>query len=281
MRNQSALPLAHCDIFTWIQQRLTTASQGAKSEVDRKDDSFEREWRGRFERFGRTYDEDHLVSGWSAAGLERRMSLFRQIIDSLGPSNNLEVLDLGCGAGSYVRLLTGMGHRVVGLDYALSSLQRAIAADPEQQGHYVAGTAYHLPFRSARFNMVVSIGVLQALGNMERALSEMMRVLRPDGFLVLEFLNTFEAPYALSSALAWMSGREIRVRRYSVLRVARTLAENDMKLTCRVGVYLPPRRFPWLSRYMGQGRIFRTLEKIPGFAFAFAHAFLLVCQQRR
>jgi ubiquinone/menaquinone biosynthesis C-methylase UbiE len=40
--------------------------------------------------------------------------------------------------------------------------------------------------------MVVSIGVLQALASPEQALDEMVRVLRPKGLLVVEFLNAFE-----------------------------------------------------------------------------------------
>ncbi len=104
-----------------------------------------------------------------------------------------QILDLGCGAGNYVRFLADIGHRVVGLDYSLPSLRRASGCGLENRsGHYVGGDAYRLPFCSEYFDLVISIGVLQALGSPERALDEMVRVLRPKGLLVIEFLNAFE-----------------------------------------------------------------------------------------
>ena len=47
---------------------------------------FERQWKGRFEKFATRHEPDHLVSGWSAAGLRRRMATFEGLLDgaSLG-----------------------------------------------------------------------------------------------------------------------------------------------------------------------------------------------------
>ncbi|MGH7398752.1 MAG: class I SAM-dependent methyltransferase, partial [Candidatus Rokuibacteriota bacterium] len=145
---------------------------------------FDAEWRSRFERFGRTHRDEAEVSGWSATGLRRRLELFATILPRLPLPSSARILEVGCGAGSYVRLLGGLGHRPVGLDYSRPSLARALASDPGGKGRYVAGDTYGLPFREATFDMVMSIGVLQALSDPERALDEMARLLSPGGVLL-------------------------------------------------------------------------------------------------
>ena len=150
---------------------------------------FEAEWRARFERFARAHDDEALISGWSAAGLRRRVQLFGALLPALGVPEGGAALDLGCGGGTYVRLLAGLGHRAVGLDYSLPSLARALGADPGGKARYLAAEAYALPFGGGAFDLVLCIGVLQALAEPARAIGEMARVLRPGGVLVVEALN--------------------------------------------------------------------------------------------
>ncbi len=88
--------------------------------------TFERQWRSRFERFATGHEEEHQVSGWSAVGLRRRVALFQQLLDGGLFRPGARLLELGCGAGTYVRLLAKSGYPVVGLDYSLPSLERAL-----------------------------------------------------------------------------------------------------------------------------------------------------------
>ncbi len=237
--------------------------------------TFEEEWRRRFEHFAQGHDADHLVSGWSDNGLRRRLSLFRELFRGRLPAA-ARILDLGCGAGTYVRFLVGLGHQVIGLDYSLPSLNRALAADPKQVGRYAGGEAYNLPFSSERFDLVVSIGVLQALGRPERALDEMIRVLRPKGFLVVEFLNAFELVALARSAGDRISGRTARLHSYSPFQVRRWLAQRGLRVVRRAGVYLPPRRFPWLEGIFDCKAVVHLMESVPGLFLVGAHALLLV-----
>ncbi len=237
--------------------------------------TFEKEWQERFERFAQSHDSDHLVSGWSDNGLRRRLSLFSELFRGRLPAA-AQILDLGCGAGTYVRFLAGLGHKVVGLDYSLPSLNRALAADPKQVGRYAGGEAYNLPFSNERFDLVVSIGVLQALGRPERALDEMIRVLRPKGFLVVEFLNAFELVALARSVGDRINGRPARLRTYSPFQVHRWFARRGFKLIRRTGVYLPPRRFPWLEGIFDCKTVLHFMESVPGLSLAGAHAFLIV-----
>ncbi len=237
---------------------------------------FESEWRARFERFGRTSAEEHEVSGWSAEGLGRRIRLFERMVPGFPLPKGARILELGCGAGTYVRHLAGLGHWVVGVDYAMPSLQRAVEADPGRKGHYVAADGYDLPFRPASFDLVVCIGVLQALSRPERIFDEITRLLRPRGILVVEALNPLELPAMARRLREMMGGRPPRVRAYRSSRVRHWLEQRNTRLLRRVGVYLPPRRFPGLGRLLDRPAVIRLLEGIPGGPLLGAHAFWLV-----
>jgi ubiquinone/menaquinone biosynthesis C-methylase UbiE len=241
--------------------------------------AFEAEWRARFERFARTYDGEAAISGWSETGLRRRVETFGALLRSVSVPPAARVLDLGCGAGTYVRLLATLGHRVVGLDYSLPSLARAVDADRAGQGRYLAAEAYALPFEGEAFDMVVCIGLLQAVGHPERALDEMVRVLRPGGILVVEALNA-----RTMLALAWRTRERIRgmpprLRTYDARQLARWLTERGLHLVRRVGICLPPRRLPGLARLLALRPVQGAVEAWSGLASRVAHTFLFVAEK--
>ncbi len=94
----------------------------------------------------------------------------------LGPGRT--VVDLAAGTGKLTRLLVGTGARVV----AVEPLAEMRALIPE--GEVLDGTAEDLPLPAAAADVVT---VAQALHwfDLDRALPEIHRVLRPDGWLVL------------------------------------------------------------------------------------------------
>jgi SAM-dependent methyltransferase len=238
--------------------------------------AFDAQWRARFERFGRTYTEEHEVSGWSAEGLARRLRLFARVLSRLPLPQHAHVLELGCGAGTYVRYLAGLGHSVVGVDYAVPSLGRAVEADPGRKARYVAGDGYDLPFRPASFDLVVCIGVLQASSRPERIVDEITRTVRPRGLVVLEALNALELPALARRLGERVAGRPPRLHAHPPARVRNWLERRNTRLVRRVGVYLPPRRLPGLARLLDRPPVIPLLERIPGGALLAAHAFWLV-----
>lgn len=237
---------------------------------------FDAAWRARFERFGQTHAEEHAVSGWSAEGLARRFRLFGSVLGSLPMPARADMLELGCGAGTYVRYLAGLGHSVVGVDYARSSLGRAVEADPGRKGRYVAADGYDLPFRPASFDLVVCIGVLQASGGPERILDEIARITRPGGFVVVEALNAFELPRMTRRLAERIAGRPPRLHAHPPSRVRRWLEARHTRLVRLVEVYLPPRRLPWLGRLLDQPPVSSLLERVPATGLLGAHAFWFV-----
>jgi len=237
---------------------------------------FERQWQIRFEKFATRHQPDHLVSGWSAAGLRRRVATFEGLLDQglLGAGGR--VLELGCGAGTYVRLLAKRAHPVVGLDYSLPSLGRAVAADPSQAGRYVGGDAARLPFQDRSFQAVTCIGVFQALDHPETALGEIARILEPGGVAVVETLNPWD-PLAGFRRLSTFVRREpTRLRYASPRTIERIMVSGGLHPVRRLGILLPPRSLPGLDRTLGWPWLVGILEKVPGIRAMAPHAYWIV-----
>jgi SAM-dependent methyltransferase len=243
-------------------------------------DAFEREWRARFERFARGHAQEHLVSGWSEQGLRRRVAAVGRLVQGHLDPAPLRILDLGCGAGTYVRLFASLGHRVVGFDYSGPSLKRARDGDPGGAGTYVQGEAYRLPFRPSSFDAVIAIGIFQALSSAEHAIDEILRVVRPGGWTVLETLNAASAVSVARHSLARLKGRRDPVRCYSPFRVKRWLRERGADPLRQLGIYVPPRGAPWLGAAFEPSALPAVAEALPGVPLVAAHAFLTLARRR-
>ncbi len=241
--------------------------------------SFDAEWRARFERFARNHEDEAGVSGWSSVGLRRRLALFFSVLATLDLPQGGTALDLGCGAGTYVRLLADHGHRVIGVDYSLPTLGRAQAVDSGAAGRYLCADCYDLPFAKEAFDLVVCIGVLQAVGQPMAILTEIQRVLRPGGVLVVEALNG----RALATIAADLGRRfrrlPVRVRAYPPALVRGWLAAPGFQLDTRESLWLPPRRFPRLASLLDSRVVSGIVQAAPWLATALAHSFLFIARK--
>ncbi|WP_432478675.1 class I SAM-dependent methyltransferase [Nocardioides sp. GXQ0305] len=102
----------------------------------------------------------------------------------LGDVAGRDVLEVGSGAGQCSRWVRDHGGRPVGLDLSHRQLQHSRRID-EQTGvavPVVLGTATHLPFTDEAFDVVFcSFGALQFVADIDVAIAETARVLRPGG----------------------------------------------------------------------------------------------------
>jgi ubiquinone/menaquinone biosynthesis C-methylase UbiE len=102
----------------------------------------------------------------------------------LGPVAGRDVLEVGSGAGQCSRWVRSQGGRAVGLDLSWRQLQHSRRIDDETGVVVpsVLATATHLPFADASFDVVFcSFGALQFVSDIDDAVAEAARVLRPGG----------------------------------------------------------------------------------------------------
>lgn len=112
----------------------------------------------------------------------------RLMLDGLQPQSGDVALDVACGPGNTTRRLSqavGDDGLVVGLDFAAGMLERAVADTSTRNIAYVRADAEQLPLLDDAVDRVSCFGALYMISNPERAMAEMVRVLRPGGRIVI------------------------------------------------------------------------------------------------
>lgn len=114
-----------------------------------------------------------------------QMAEYRAAADRIAAAGHGEVLDWGCGFGQLSALLRERGVRVVSMDYdpdADGLEVRALEHFPDIEATYTSEPV-RLPYDDARFDAVLSMGVLEHVGAPEESLDELHRVLVPGGIV--------------------------------------------------------------------------------------------------
>ncbi|MFO7864559.1 MAG: class I SAM-dependent methyltransferase [Salinivirgaceae bacterium] len=98
-----------------------------------------------------------------------------------------EMLELGCGTGHWTQFFAGLGFDVTAIDNSRAMLERA--STKKIKATFREANAQNLPFDDEAFGIVASVTMLEFVDNQEQVLAEMMRVLKPGGYLLLGCLN--------------------------------------------------------------------------------------------
>lgn len=101
-----------------------------------------------------------------------------------------DVLEVGLGYGTVAQRLVECGARYQGLDVAagpVAMVNHRLQANGFP-GSAKQGSVLDAPFESATFDYVVAIGCYHHTGDIQRAVDESWRMLRPGGTLIM---NTF------------------------------------------------------------------------------------------
>jgi len=108
-------------------------------------------------------------------------------VQALCLSPGVQVLDVGCGAGGWHPRIAAAGATIVGVDLMPGMIREAqvLGASLEPPPVFAQGDAQALPFGAATFDRVLCAGVLYHVPDVEHALREMRRVLRPGGRAVI------------------------------------------------------------------------------------------------
>ncbi|MGQ9848373.1 MAG: class I SAM-dependent methyltransferase [Bacteroidales bacterium] len=116
--------------------------------------------------------------------------LEKKLIKSLLPPPHLypNVLEAGCGTGHWTAFLSQLGYNITAFDISDAMLEIAKSKQIKQT-KFIKADVHKLPFDTEQFDLVVSITMLEFVSNIEQAIQEMYRVLKPNGWLVLGCLN--------------------------------------------------------------------------------------------
>ena len=140
--------------------------------------------------------------------LAKKTQLIRHGLARADIGDGARGLDLGCGQGWYLGALSDAGFRMHGIDFSAGQLKKAAsnaraggaaavsdrdAASPALPARLCQADAQALPFPDNSFDFAYSINAVHHLPSraaQERAIREIVRVLRPGGVFILHEINT-------------------------------------------------------------------------------------------
>ncbi|MBD2539470.1 bifunctional 2-polyprenyl-6-hydroxyphenol methylase/3-demethylubiquinol 3-O-methyltransferase UbiG [Coleofasciculus sp. FACHB-SPT36] len=103
----------------------------------------------------------------------------------------LQALDVGCGGGFTCEFMAKRGVKVSGIDQSAKCIQQAQdhASLSGLQIDYQQGYSENLPYSANTFDIVVCVDVLEHIADLRQTLSEIYRILKPNGLFLFDTIN--------------------------------------------------------------------------------------------
>lgn len=232
---------------------------------------FEEHWRRRFTERGQALDHDAGIAGWSESGLQTRIRAFKR--HWTGAPTGSRWIDIGCGAGSYSRMLADEGLEVIGVDYSQPSVAKAAQRSPTVGG-WVVGDVTRLPLAPQSAEGILCFGVLQALSSSDQALAEMAAAIKLGGTLWVDALNAHCAPHLLKKLLR----RPANLRYETAAALRRQLEQTGFAVETH-WVPIAPGRLQSLQPLLESAPLRAMLKLIPPLGALLSHSVLIVARK--
>ena len=191
------------------------------------------------------WDDTTLTDWWQreftdGADVEYTEQILPIVVDALGGEGR--VLDVGTGDGQVARALTDAGCAVVGVDPIRAQVRTAV----ERAGgpRYAMAAAEALPLVDGSFDGAVACLVFEHIDEIDAALAEVARVLRPGG----RFLFLLNHPLLQTPNSGWIDDQIIEPPE-QYWRIGPYLTESSTVEEVQKGVFVRFVHRP-LSRYV-------------------------------
>lgn len=136
---------------------------------------------------------DYKKEFWEDVDREYEDQADRMAIRKLLPKRMEKFADIGGGYGRLANEYLKRAHKVIIFDYSKSELKQAkdIYGDKIETR---AGDIYSLPFKDNELDGLMMVRVTHHLKDMDKAIAELYRVLKPGGIAVIEVANKRTLP---------------------------------------------------------------------------------------
>lgn len=233
---------------------------------------------------GSAMDAPQPTAGLTASYARWRSSQLGQITDMLeqqllfellGSVAGKRLLDVGCGDAALASEFARHGAIVTGLDAdpAMIAAARQRTEVEAIQLRLVEGKAEVLPFDDATFDCTLAVTTLCFVQDADRAIAEMVRVLKPGGHLVIGELGRWSFWAAHRRIRGWLGNSTWRAATFRTSRELRDLTQTTglQVIEVRGAAHYPPcgaaaKLFApidlWLGRKTTFGSAFLALKAI-------------------
>jgi predicted TPR repeat methyltransferase len=141
----------------------------------------------------------------------------KQLINQL-PRIPEQIADIGCGTGIALKLV-GKNSRIAGIDQSRNMVKIAC----KRSMPVVIGAAELLPFKKARIDFFLAIGIVEYISDLDSFLQEIAYLAAPDSYLLLT-----------SSPKNWFS----IIRRITAVRIIGRTAQQIIDAAAQYGFLL-------------------------------------------
>lgn len=217
-------------------------------------------------KFYDSYDERY----YQERIVRSKKHIIRFIIFLKGNKGNIKWLDIGCGLGHLVRDAIEEGIDAFGIDMSKYAVENAVVKD-----RVLRGSMEEIPFGVEFFDVISAIDVVEHIDpkNVEKALFETFRVLKPHGLLILTTPNPYhhgDWVYDLTHVCVRPPNFWKEVLERVGFEVRMAYVPVFLKYYVRVPVFLPDSVVFWLEeplryilgRYMSaKGRLYILAKK--------------------
>jgi SAM-dependent methyltransferase len=181
--------------------------------------------------------------------------------DRLGVGAGTSVIDVGCGAGRHSFEAFRRGADVVAFDQdgeglndvdaILQAMQQQGEAPASAKAEAVKGDALDLPYGDGTFDCVIASEILEHVPADDRAIDELVRVLKPGGWLAVT------VPRWLPEKICWLLSDEYHANEGGHIRIYRAdelhakIAKRGMHFDHRRHAHALHSPFWWLKCAVG------------------------------
>lgn len=169
------------------------------------------------------------------------------IFENLDLDGNEKILEIGCGRGFYLNVLSKACPKfdITGIDLNQDYLSVAKVFVDDNNVKLIKADATKLPFKDKSFDRIIATEILEHIPDEAKAISEMYRVLKPDGTVMITVPNknypffwdpanwVFERllNWHLPSNIWWLAGIWAdHVRLYDEREIREKLREEGFKI---------------------------------------------------
>ena len=128
---------------------------------------------------------------------QRRQAIALSYVDELSLAKRDRILEIGCGAGYVTIALAKRGFAVEAIDHSQTMVdltaKLAIKTGTKNLINAYKADIHELSYKKGSFDLIIALGVIPWLYDVDKALFEIARILAPNGYAILTVDNSLRA----------------------------------------------------------------------------------------